>query len=216
MFQNLISPNFIFYVITIPISLVVHEFAHAWTANRLGDPTARLAGRMTLNPLVHLDPLGLILILFGPIGWAKPVPVDASRFSHPRRDLTLVALAGPASNFILACICFVVLRLLPVSGFTLNSWASFGLQLLTWGAVVNVTLCVFNLIPVPPLDGSRVVSAFVPWRYMNWYGRYELYGPFILLLIVIIPPLRNGILSPILTAAWKLVASWFGFYTGGV
>ncbi|MCL6625539.1 site-2 protease family protein [Alicyclobacillus shizuokensis] len=215
MLQNLFSPNFIFYVITIPISLVFHEFAHAWMADRLGDNTARLAGRLSLNPLVHLDPLGLILILFGPIGWAKPVPVDVSRLRHGRRDLMFVALAGPASNLLLAVVCFLVLRVVPVSGFSSNGLPAFALQLLTWGAVVNVTLCVFNLIPVPPLDGSRVVSAWVPYRHMSWHHRYETYGPFLLLLVVVIPPLRNTILSPMLNASWQFVASWFGFYTGG-
>jgi Zn-dependent protease len=215
LFQNLIGPNFIFYVITIPLSLVVHEFAHAWTADRLGDPTARLEGRLSLNPLVHLDPLGLILILFGPIGWAKPVPIDASRLRRPRRDLILVALAGPCSNLILACACFLCLRVLPDSMFYSGGVSSFFMQLLTWGAIVNVTLCVFNLIPLPPLDGSRVVSSLLSYRQLGWYSRLELYGPFILLLLVVIPPVRNFVLDPLLNGAWQLVASWFGFSAGG-
>lgn len=204
MFQNVFGHNFIFILITILVSLVLHEFAHAVTADSLGDKTARQAGRLTLNPLAHLELLGLIMIFFGPIGWARPVPVNPQNFRNPRVGMVLTALAGPASNFVLAILCLIALRgaNLAVVGF----WNT----LLYVGAVVNCNLCIFNLIPLPPMDGSRIVGNLLPPRQQIAYGKLEIYGPFILLLAFLLPPLRNDVFTPLFGWFQSLVFGLFG------
>lgn len=210
MFNNIVSSVFIFQFISIVISLTIHEFAHALSADLLGDRTARLAGRVTLNPLAHLEPLGLIMILFAPIGWAKPTPVNGSNFKHPRWSLILVAFAGPLSNLILALICFASLAWVFPGFYNQGTLTYFLAQLITWGFYVNVALFVFNLIPLPPLDGSRIVSNLLPYRFEVVYRKLDLYGPFILLLLVILPPVRNGVLLPLISGATQLIARSFG------
>ncbi|MCL6515762.1 MAG: site-2 protease family protein [Alicyclobacillus sp.] len=174
----------------------------------MGDPTARVAGRVTLNPVAHLEPLGLIMILFAPIGWAKPVPVNGANFRHPRRAMLLVAAAGPVSNLILAAVCGGLMHVVPRPMVDEISWNDFLTQLLWWGFIVNVSLFVFNLIPIPPLDGSRIVASLLPPRLEYRYSRLELYGPFILFLLVLIPPLRNQVFLPLFSTALNWVASW--------
>ncbi|RIV19606.1 site-2 protease family protein [Alicyclobacillaceae bacterium I2511] len=208
MFQSLFGPSFIFRLIAIIVSLTLHEFAHAWTADILGDKTPRIAGRITLNPLAHLEPLGLLMILFAPIGWAKPTPVNANNFRHPRSSMVGVALAGPVSNLILALACIFVIHLqIP----RLSS--GFMSELLSWLLFINIYLFVFNLIPLPPLDGSRVVDNLLPYRWERYYARLETYGPFILLLLVLIPPLRNGFLFPLLNGTASAMLSLFGIHS---
>jgi len=163
---------FIAFIVLL-FSLTVHEMAHAWTADRLGDPTARLLGRVSLNPLVHADPIGTVLfpllaMISGVplIGWAKPVPVNVRQLRRQRRDYVIVAAAGPASNLVLAVIAAVALRLLPVSPLTLdepNVTAPVA-SLLSRALQINVLLAVFNMIPIPPLDGGNVLSGLLPPR----------------------------------------------------
>lgn len=206
---NIIDPSFLFRFIAVLIGLVLHEFSHALAADVLGDKTARQAGRVTLNPLAHLDVLGLIMILFAPIGWAKPTPVNASRMKHPRIGMILVALAGPVSNLVIALVCLTLLSVLnPVT------MGGFLPQLLWWGALVNLSLFVFNLIPLQPLDGSRIVSGLLPYRLEVKYRKLEIYGPFILLLLVMIPPLRNNVLFPLLDGLLTVFLHLFGL--GGI
>jgi Zn-dependent protease len=165
------------------LAVTIHELAHGLVADRLGDPTARLNGRLTLNPLPHIDPLGAVAFVFVGFGWAKPVPVNAYNLKHPRRDMAFVAAAGPLSNFILAFLAIVVLRLLlPVAALP---FVVEPLKLVVqFIFVFNVGLGVFNLIPLPPLDGGHFLPYFLPRASWNMIHKLERYGPLILLLAV--------------------------------
>ena len=166
-------------------SLTFHEMAHAWTADRLGDPTARLLGRVSFNPIVHADPIGTVLfpllaIIGGVpiIGWAKPVPVVVSRLRRQRRDYVLVAAAGPASNLVLAVVAAVILAMLPVSPVVLDEpnvsapIATF----LSLAVRLNILLAVFNMLPIPPLDGGNVLSGLLPRRFASVLDQIRPYG----------------------------------------
>lgn len=140
-------------LIVILIALTIHEFAHAWTANQLGDPTARLEGRMTLNPLAHLDPIGtLTLILFG-VGWGKPVPVDSYNLKNPKRDEALISLAGPGSNLLFTLLLAGLNIILPIPIYLLRPFVT-----------INLGLGLFNLIPLYPLDGSKILTGILPFE----------------------------------------------------
>ena len=159
------------------LSLSVHESAHAYVAYRLGDPTARNFGRITLNPAKHLDPIGFASMLFLGIGWAKPVPINARNFENPRKGMALSSLAGPVSNLILAVIfAFLhvatrVIALFSTPSIVFDSVALF----FEYGVLLNVSLTIFNLIPVPPLDGSRLLGLALPPKYYFSYMKYERY-----------------------------------------
>lgn len=155
-------------------SLSIHEAAHAWAADRLGDPTARLLGRLTLNPVAHIDPIGTLLLpaiaIFTRlpiIGWAKPVPVNLNQLRHPRRDFMYIAAAGPASNLVQAVILAAVAWLMYPGGLERSVVA----QLIGLGVQINVLLALFNLIPVPPLDGGNVIGGLLPERMADAYDR---------------------------------------------
>lgn len=194
--------------IAIVVSLVIHEFSHAVTANALGDQTARQAGRLTLNPLKHLEVLGLLMIFFGPIGWARPVPVNQRNFRNPKLGMILTALAGPVSNLLLAFLCLVILRIKLLSGGGAST--GFVTNLVWMGALVNTNLCIFNLIPLPPLDGSRILGNLLPSQQRMSYSRLEVYGPFILLLAFLLPPVQNHVFTPLFTWFHSLIFGLFG------
>ncbi len=170
------------------LALTFHEFMHGWTANRLGDPTAKFAGRLSMNPLVHLDPIGTIMIFLVRFGWAKPVPVNPRYFHNPKRDLLLVSLAGPGANMALAFISGILVRL--VNAGMLNFLPAGVLQpvyvMLTLSLQINVALAFFNLIPVPPLDGSKILAGLLPHRWEPIMDDIERYGPFILMGLILL------------------------------
>jgi len=167
----------------------IHEFAHAWSAWKLGDDTAARQGRLTLNPLAHLDPLGTLLILFAGFGWAKPVPVNPAQFRNPRRDDVLVTAAGPASNLLTAGILAILFQLVPIQG--TDSLGSTFSEVLYRGIYFNLLLCFFNLIPVFPLDGARVVRGLLPLNQAYAFSRLEPVGPLILLAMIALGSYAN-------------------------
>lgn len=200
--QLISSPiTLIYWLISFGISLSVHEAAHAWMADRLGDPTAKLSGRLTLNPLAHIDPIGTLMLLFAGFGWGKPVPVDDFNLLHPRRDSGLISLAGPAANLTLATLLSLVLRLIYPS--------SFISYLLLPLISLNVSWAIFNLLPIHPLDGSHVLvgllSAETAERVEYALEEYGL----ILLIFLVFPffgeSLAIKIISPIIGFILRLL-----------
>ena len=178
MTQNI--PYYILTAIAVLISLTVHEYSHGLAAYKLGDTTARDMGRLTLNPIKHLDPIGALCLLFFHVGWAKPVPINARNFKHPKRDFAITALAGPVSNLIMAFVFSGLYLLLAaaLSGveFTSNVlyyFALYSLQLLYLFHIINTGLGIFNLIPVPPLDGSRILNVVLPPKWYFGIMKYE-------------------------------------------
>ena len=209
-----------YYICLIPIvllSLAFHEFSHAFVSNKLGDPTARNAGRLTLNPIRHLDPLGTLMIIVSSLqgfgfGWAKPVPISPRYYKNARSGTMLVSLAGPLSNLLLAFIFafpFFYYREAwnpdILSNTALNFLKSL-IQLSTLGLFINLSLAVFNLIPVPPLDGSKILSGFLPSKYYFKMMQYENYIGLIFLAIILIRP---GIISAILGPVVDFLISIF-------
>lgn len=178
--------------------LAIHEYAHAAVAVRLGDPRPKYDGRLTLNPFVHLDPIGTLMLLVFGFGWAKPVMVDPTRFKNPRRDMMWVALAGPVANLVLA---FVMVRVYPLlAGLLPLPWAWSVRAFFEVTVVLNIWLAVFNLLPLPPLDGSKVLAGLVPRPWAYHLYRLETYGTVILLLLVV-----SGMVGRILRPAFALV-----------
>lgn len=173
-------PYYILTAIAVLISLTVHEYSHGLAAYKLGDTTARDMGRLTLNPIKHIDPIGALCLLFFHVGWAKPVPINARNFRHPKRDFAITALAGPVSNLIMAFVFSGLYLLLAATlrgvEFTSNVlyyFALYSLQLLYLFHIINTGLGIFNLIPVPPLDGSRILNVVLPPKWYFGIMKYE-------------------------------------------
>ncbi len=196
--------NFSIAFIPAFLGIILHEMGHGYMALRQGDYTAKFMGRLTMNPIAHIDPVGLLMFVLTSLsgsfvfGWAKPVPVDARNFRNPRHGLMLVALAGPLVNVLLAILFGLLLKLtitvFPFLTYQDSSAYIFVLSMLQMGIIINLGLALFNLFPVPPLDGSKVVSYFLPQRLAYKYLSIERYG-----LLILIVLLATGVLGPIIT-----------------
>ncbi len=195
------------WVMPVLLAITVHETAHGWVARSFGDKTAEMLGRLTLNPIKHIDPVGTILVpalmLLLPggfvFGWAKPVPVDWRNFKHPKQDMAWVAAAGPASNLIMAVAWALAARI--ALGLPADSWIALPLLFMgVAGIFINTILMVLNLLPLPPLDGGRVVTGLLPAGYAHKFARIEPYGFFILVALLV-----TGILGIVMWPVVKLI-----------
>lgn len=186
------------------IAMVVHEYAHARVAVALGDFTPRLMGRLTLNPMSHIDPIGLLMLLLIRFGWAKPVVINPNNFKNPRRDDILVSLAGPAANIITAFAAYLVIVLFIKFGVEMTSGTQ---QVLFLIMIFNVNFAIFNMIPLPPLDGSHVLRQLLPWEYAQKLDGLERYS-FIILIVLLMTPIIGWIFLP----AQRLILNTFDLF----
>ncbi|MDL2260237.1 site-2 protease family protein [Deltaproteobacteria bacterium OttesenSCG-928-K17] len=199
-------------VIPVLLALTVHEYAHGLAAWKLGDNTAKNAGRLTLNPLSHLDPLGTLMIFFsGLFGWAKPVPFDPRNFKNPVRDTTLVALAGPLANLVTAVVLALLFRLALHLGLLdlIDLYSKGFIILIIWELAIriNILLCIFNLLPLPPLDGFKVLSYFLPHKYIIM--AYEKQIVFLVIFVVLVATGTLGkIIGPIIQGFLAFLIGW--------
>lgn len=195
--------GFVLFFVSLVICITIHEFAHAYVADKLGDPTAKLAGRVTLNPFSHLDPIGTLALVFFHFGWGRPVPFDPYNLKDPKRDSALISIAGPLSNLGLAVIISIVLHVFPIGQGLVG-------QFLVSLLVLNVGLAIFNLIPIHPLDGGKILIGLAPKEVAKeWDSILHNYGIFILLLLFL--PLYQGtsplvmLLNPIISTILKVL-----------
>lgn len=193
----ILAPPFLF-------ALTIHELAHGYVAWNLGDPTAKNAGRLTLNPLKHLDPLGVIAFVIMKIGWAKPVPVDPRYFKDPQKGMLLVALAGPAANLLTAVASAILVKLLIMVPFIPMFALKPMVGMLVASVWINIMLAVFNCLPIPPLDGSRVLMGLLPPEAARRYAKLEPFG-FILLLGLFYAGIIGKLIIPIISYANNLL-----------
>ena len=219
MFNSLISnwqaelKSLLFTAPVILLAIICHECAHGWVSYKLGDPTAKNAGRLTLNPLKHIDPLGALCMLFFHVGWANPVPINPWYYKNRKKGIIYVSLAGPITNFVIAFISLLIEGLLMRFGSDTSTFIWALCQLCYYSAVVNVGLGLFNLVPIPPLDGSKVLGEL--WdKANNFYWQYQNYWRWILLLCVITGVLSKplGLMNnAIISGMWSLVKLILGF-----
>jgi Zn-dependent protease len=194
------------------MAITCHEVSHGFVADKFGDNTARYMGRLTLNPLKHLDIFGTLMVFIVGIGWAKPVPVNFNNLRHPKRDMIWVAAAGPVTNFILASLSALALRGLAAAtsrgadAGTLQVFVEPVALMLAFSIYINLLLAIFNLIPVPPLDGGRVAVGLLPYRLATAYARIEPFGMIVIILLVFFTNVFGYVISPILSVGIRLLA----------
>jgi Zn-dependent protease len=200
------------WILPVLFAITIHEAAHGYVAYKLGDPTAKLLGRVSINPLVHIDPIGTIAVplLVGILsnfqfvfGWAKPVPITYQNFKNKRRDISLVSIAGPVSNILMAILWAIFLKII-VSNFSFNDLSSFLVNTAKAGIIINVVLFALNILPIPPLDGSKIASSLMPPKYAYHYDKIEPYG-FIILMVLMFTNILQYILLPIISTALNFV-----------
>ena len=201
----LVKDPLAFAIIAIPLlyAIIFHELAHGWVANQMGDPTAKSLGRLSLNPLKHLDPMGTIMLFIFGFGWAKPVPVNFSRLRDQRLGMILVSSAGIITNILMAFVALFLVQL-----FQLHPSAIFGKVLYTF-AQINIILAAFNLIPIPPLDGSKILMGFLSEEMQAPLLRLEKYG-----FIIVIALLWMDILDPVIHFLSNMIISFIGLFLG--
>ena len=211
-----LAQRFAVWILPVLFAITVHEVAHGWVAKRLGDPTAMMLGRLTLNPIKHIDPFGTILVpgillwAGGVIfGWARPVPVTWQNLKHPKRDMAIVALAGPTANLLMAFLWVLVVK----GGLLLHESLRWLAEPVVFmgiaGVFINTVLMVLNLLPLPPLDGGRVLTGVLPDRFASRVARVEPYG-----LIILVVLLVTGLLGQILWPAMEQVQDMFAYLAG--
>lgn len=188
---NFFGPEMLLRIPALLIAITFHEYAHAKISDALGDPTPRWTGRLSLNPLAHLDPVGLLMLWLFRFGWAKPVEINPSYYKDPKKGILLVSLAGPLSNLLMAFITLILIKIDIFSGNILSTFV----QVLF---IYNLVLAVFNLIPIPPLDGSKILMGLLPGRQSYAFSQLEAYGPLILIVLVYFGAL-NVILDPLIS-----------------
>lgn len=208
--------EFVFVAVIVLFSLSVHEAAHGYAAYKLGDPTARYLGRLTLDPTKHLDPIGTICMLFFGFGWAKPVPVNSRYFKKPKRDMALTAFAGPLSNILVSFVCLLIYSLIFAAFKNVSFSSEFALNIVNYFLIffayahsMNLYLAIFNLIPIPPLDGSRLLFIFLPDKYYFGLMKYEQY-----IKIAFLVALYLGIISVPLEFVADAISKFMGFVIG--
>lgn len=212
--------EYVVRIIIIFTILPIHEYAHAWAAKKLGDDTALYSGRLTLNPLAHIDPIGAILLFFTGFGWAKPVPVNPMRFKKSRKGMALTALAGPASNLIVAFIALIIYRFIQHTdvykeAYILNVFSGSN-KILVFNMfyifiLINIRLAVFNLLPIPPLDGSKILSYFTSAKVDKFLYQYQQYIPIIFIALIF-----TGILGVPISWASNMIYDGMRFSTNWV
>lgn len=202
-----------YVIVVLLIAFTVHEFAHAYVAYKFGDSTAKNQGRLTLNPKEHLDPVGTILLLIFGFGWARPVPVNRYNFNNPRLAGVLVSVAGPLSNLLIAIIGYISFFLLLSSGIT-GDWTQYVFTFIDVLININILLFVFNLLPIPPLDGYRIIEDLVPLGVRAKMTQYEQYG-MLIFLILVLTPLGDFTIDPIFRTVIPGIQNFLGqlFYS---
>lgn len=198
--------------------MTFHEYAHAWMATKLGDTTPRLQGRLTLNPVAHIDPVGIVLLLFAHIGWGRPVEINPNNFTSNKSRATcemLISLAGPIMNFILAFILILIYYALITFVSLTGKWFLIIEAIVSYAIIVNIGLGVFNLIPIPPLDGSKVFRRFLPYKANEWLDR-NMQIIYIIFLILWITDVLSILVTPVIDTVTKgllfLAAKIFGIF----
>jgi Zn-dependent protease len=214
MFGRRFEPQeFLAGLVVFVVAITIHEFMHAFTAYQLGDNTAARQGRVTLNPVAHFDPLGflmLIILLISPIGfaWGRPVPVNPGNFRNPKRGMLLVAAAGPLSNVVLATVFAIIVRF---AGDAIATWPPFAQLLIERGVILNIFLAAFNMIPIPPLDGHKILTGLLPDFWYPILAPLEQYGFAILLGLLFIPGfLGLNLVGPMVYPVAVLIANFLG------